>query len=437
LLFLASAARASRVNELKNQISDKSGQIAAIEKEIEAYEKQIDATLKEKKTLKNEIYLLRVRAKKLNTGIYLTEKKIEASDLTIKKLALEIGRKAEGITGKKDSLAEVMRKMNEMESKTMVEITLANDTLSDFFSDLEQMNGIQEKISVNLKELKKLKEILQTEKTAKEKEKERQEELREELVDQKVLVNRNKKRKDTLLWRTKNKEANYRKILSERKARQKALENEIRELEQQIRIEIDPNSLPPTGTGVLKWPLKYGSAISCWGGGKITRNCVTQFFGNTSFATKSPQIYKGKGHRGIDLRAGVGTKVTAAAGGVVRFVYRDKPCTGAYYGGKWILIDHGNNLSTLYAHLSLIKVVPGQRVKAGQFIGYSGESGYVTGPHLHFTVFATKAVRVTGENGEKPYFSKVCKGVQLKIPISPNNGYLNPLSYLPNRANGE
>jgi len=133
----------------------------------------------------------------------------------------------------------------------------------------------------------------------------------------------------------------------------------------------------------------------------------------------------------------VGTRVLAAADGVVRFVYRDKPCTGAYYGGKWILIDHGNNLSTLYAHLSLIKVVPGQKVKAGQVIGYSGESGYVTGPHLHFTVFATKAVRVTGENGEKPYYSKVCRGVQLKIPISPNNGYLNPLSYLPKSANGD
>ena len=430
MLFLASGARASRVNDLKNSISEKSAQIAAIEKEIAEYEKQIDATLKEKKTLKNEIYLLRVRAKKLNTGIYLTEKKIEASNLTIKKLTLEIAKKEKGISGRKGSLAEVIRKMNEMESNTMVEITLANDTLSDFFSDLEQINDIREKISLNLMELKKLKKILQEERATKEAEKRKQEELKNELVDRKALVNRNKKQKDNLLWRTKNKEANYRKILNERKARQKALESEIRELERQIRVEIDPSSLPPTGTGVLKWPLKYGSAVSCWGKGKITKNCVTQFFGNTSFATKNPQIYKGKGHRGIDLRAGVGTKVMSAGDGVVRFVYRDKPCTGAYYGGKWILVDHGNNLSTLYAHLSLIKVVPGQKVKAGQVIGYSGESGYVTGPHLHFTVFATKAVKVTGENGEKPYFSKVCRGVQLKIPISPNNGYLNPLSYL-------
>jgi len=293
-----SAARASRVNELKSQISEKNGQIAAIEKEIEEYERQIDATLKEKKTLKNEIYLLRVRAKKLNTGIYLTEKKIEASGLTIKKLALEIGEKAKEIAGKKSSMAEIMREMNEMESKTIVEITLANDTLSDFFSDLEQMNDIQTKISVSLKELKNMREALRAERRAREKEKEKQEELKSRLIDQKILVNRNKKRKDALLWKTKNKEANYRKILKERKARQKALESEIRELERRIKVEIDPNSLPPTGTGILRWPLKYGSAASCWGGGKTAKNCVTQFFGNTSFATKSPYT-RAKGIAGL------------------------------------------------------------------------------------------------------------------------------------------
>ena len=88
-------------------------------------------------------------------------------------------------------------------------------------------------------------------------------------------------------------------------------------------------------------------------------------------------------------------------------------------------MEHDNNLSTLYAHLSLIRVDAGDAVQAGDLLGYSGNTGYSTGPHLHFAVFASKAVRVTSE-----YKSKIC-GTLLTLPLSPKNGYLNPLSYLP------
>lgn len=90
-------------------------------------------------------------------------------------------------------------------------------------------------------------------------------------------------------------------------------------------------------------------------------------------------------HGGIDLvRPGgsMGCTVVAAESGVVTFA-------GWYgSGGNTIIIDHGNGISTLYAHMKTgsLKVVSGQRVTRGQAIGNIGDTGYVTGPHLHFEV---------------------------------------------------
>lgn len=85
-------------------------------------------------------------------------------------------------------------------------------------------------------------------------------------------------------------------------------------------------------------------------------------------------------HMGDDLKAAVGTKVFAMNRGVVRLTrtYR------AY--GKTVLIDHGLGLQTMYLHLSKINVKEGALVTRGQVIGLSGDTGYVTGPHLHLSV---------------------------------------------------
>ena len=85
-------------------------------------------------------------------------------------------------------------------------------------------------------------------------------------------------------------------------------------------------------------------------------------------------------HEGIDFVADPGTQVLASAGGVVQ--------TAEFHPqyGNLIEIDHGNDFSSRYAHLSKINVKPGQVVKRGQLIAASGNTGRSTGPHLHFEV---------------------------------------------------
>jgi murein DD-endopeptidase MepM/ murein hydrolase activator NlpD len=118
----------------------------------------------------------------------------------------------------------------------------------------------------------------------------------------------------------------------------------------------------------------------------------------------------------------------SAAGGVVKGTGNtDLTCKGASWG-QWVLIQHDNGLTTLYGHLSVIKVVKGQRVDVGDTIAYSGNTGASTGPHLHFTVYATDGVKI----GNLP--SSACKGKVYTEPLLTEKGaYLNPLNYLPSK----
>ena len=87
-----------------------------------------------------------------------------------------------------------------------------------------------------------------------------------------------------------------------------------------------------------------------------------------------------KGHTGVDFSASIGTPIRAAASGVVT--------KASHYSGygRYISLSHGKNIQTAYGHLSRIAVRSGQHVKQGQIIGYTGNSGYSTGPHLHYEV---------------------------------------------------
>lgn len=100
----------------------------------------------------------------------------------------------------------------------------------------------------------------------------------------------------------------------------------------------------------------------------------------------------GKLHRAIDLRAAVGTPVYAAEDGTVDWVqtWDGRSTSGDQSYGNLVRIRHadynGSKLQTLYAHLKESKVKYGQAVKEGELIGYSGNTGNSTGPHLHFEV---------------------------------------------------
>jgi murein DD-endopeptidase MepM/ murein hydrolase activator NlpD len=108
---------------------------------------------------------------------------------------------------------------------------------------------------------------------------------------------------------------------------------------------------------------------------------VTEGFVGSGFGMRTdPFTGQVSMHSGVDFAAPIGTPIFAAAGGVVT----SAEVHPAY--GKTVVIDHGNELSTLYAHASRFDVKPGDIVRRGQKIAEVGNTGRSTGPHLHFEV---------------------------------------------------
>lgn len=116
--------------------------------------------------------------------------------------------------------------------------------------------------------------------------------------------------------------------------------------------------------------------------GENWRNVVTSEFGNR----RDPFTGERRGHSGMDLAVPTGTSVRAALPGTVTVSTYNQ---GGY--GYYVMIDHGNGLSTLYGHNSQLLARVGQTVEAGDVIALSGSTGRSTGPHLHFEV------RINGE----------------------------------------
>jgi len=280
--------------------------------------------------------------------------------------------------------------------------------------DLDSLQQFQKLVRADVNILRGVKRNLAASVVTKESKKRKLSDYQVELGDQKRIVNINKSEKNSLLKITKNRESNYKSLLTEKLRQKEAFERELQEFENQLKIAIDPNSIPQKGTVVFRWPLS-----------KIR---ITQMFGNTFFAKQNPSVYGNRAyHPGLDLAGPTGTTIYAPLSGIVRMTGNTDSVRGCYSWGKWTLIEHPNGLTTLYAHQSLQKVTQGQNVRTGDVIGYIGNTGYSTGPHLHFSVFATKGVSIVPF--ERIRATTNCKG--LVTPVAASNAYLDPIDYLP------
>lgn len=401
------AQNSALVQQLRSQIADHNTQIAQLEKEIAQYEKSLNLTAAKADTLQNELTTLDTERKKLSTQIQLTQRKIAEANDNLSNLAHDIGTKDKAIGNLGAALAESLRKMRGLESQSLAEIVLSSGSLSNLVADEVRYSDLQSRVNEQIATFRELKSDLADRQAAVQAEKKKLLSLNSDLGDQKKLADSNRQEKNKLLTETKSSEVAYQKLLADRRAKKDAFEKELYDYESQLRVAIDPSLLPSRGSRPLAWP--------------VDDVFITQLFGVTS---DSGRLYASGSHNGVDFRASVGTPIKAAASGVVMGVGNtDAVCPGASYG-KWVLIKHANGLSTVYGHLSLIKVLPDQVVSVGQVIGLSGNTGYTTGPHLHLGVFASQGVQI----GQLK--SKVCAGTYT-MPIASTNAYLDPLVYLP------
>lgn len=404
---------ASRVDELKELINKREQGLQQLEKEIDEYEEKLSETKKEANTLSTAVQQLDTTRAKLGKDIQVTETKIGSTNLNIERIEIEISETEQEINKNKEVIINTMQQLREEEQNSLIEVLLSHDSLSSFWSTLAGLESLQKSITVALGKLQESREILEVQNVEAKEYKNELSGLKTQLVDQKEVVEITRQEKDSLLKKTKNEQAEYERLLEEKRLAKEQFEQELAQYEQELTEAVNPGSIPNARGGVLSWPIRE-------------KVIITQYFGNTPFATQNPSIYSGKGHNGIDLGTPIGTPLYAAREGtIVASGNTDAVCANASYG-KWILIKYDNGLTSLYAHLSLVSKGAGEQVTRDTIVGYSGNTGYSTGPHLHFTVYSSDAVRVG------TLTSRVCSGAQYTIPLlSKTGGYLNPLSYLP------
>ncbi len=400
----------AQAQQLKSQIDAHSENIKKLETEISKYQKELNAVSTKKRTLTNTIYEIDLSRKKTTANIALTKSKISDAEERITKLTQDIQAKNTALGRMKAATGETIRSMNDIENTSFMELFLRNGSISDSLNEIQQLSDVEENVQLHVGSLKKEKETISNLKSAHETQKKVLSTEQKKFVASKQYLDATRNEKGVLLSVTKNQESEYQKILREKQKAKDAFEAEMRSFESKLRYVLDTTKIPIAGKGVLHWPLDNVK--------------ITQKFGNTAFAKAG--AYAGSGHNGIDFQAPKGTPVKAALTGVVSGTGNTDVQRGCYSYGKWALIRHPNGLSTLYAHLSSINVSAGSSVETGDVVGYSGNTGYSTGPHLHFTVYAADAVKVVRLGSVKT--ASGCSNVSL--PVSAWSGYLDPLQYL-------
>lgn len=380
--------------EEQEQIDDKQDEIDKLEEKAKKYEKIIELKRKEQGILSQKI-------NNLNSEIAVTQKNIQENienidDLNakLKSLQNDIVENEKMIVLQKELLSEVIRSYYESDSGIYPKILLGINTFSGLASGRDYLGQAGDKVTKITVNLKTLQNDLENNKVTLLNTKEDLIKKREDLEAENVKLSTNKIEKSTILIQTQGDEAKYQSRLAKVEAKRKAIEEEIALIEGDKTANIDYSKLPPIKKGYFTYP--------------VNPVIVTQGYGKTSY---SSHYYSGK-HNGIDF--GTNQKyisVYAAKGGEVKA----KGDNGKYAYGKWIAIDHGDGLITLYGHLSKQSVSKGEKVKEGEKIGVSGNTGFSTGPHLHFSVFAEDTFEVITSNG---------------IKNIPTGGSVNPNRYL-------
>lgn len=396
--------------ELQAKINERAQLIKKLEEEIKTYSDLADKSSKEAQTLSNYIKTLDNQVKSISSDIKKSQISIDKTNLEINKISNQIIGNEEKMFRLRQGMKESLYNQYILDGTSIVENFLSDKNILASIKDIEFLQIIQEKIQSSVKDIIQVKKVLESDKTEEQLKKESLEKEKEMLKTKQTSLNIVKDEQKKELEITKNQESNFKKILADRKKQKEAFEKEVFDYENKLKYILDPKSIPKAGTSPLDWPV---DAVR-----------ITQQFGVTN---ASARLYKSGSHNGVDFGVKVGTPIKAMASGtLVAQGDTDALCRGVSFG-KWILIKYDNGLASTYGHLSQHSLSAGTRVSAGQIVGFSGNTGYSTGPHLHVSLYPANAVDAIS----RPSLS--CPGKNLVMPIAPVDSYLDPLAYMPKR----
>jgi murein DD-endopeptidase MepM/ murein hydrolase activator NlpD len=358
-------------------IADKTAELQSISSKIQETQSKLAEIGAQKKTLNSAIAQLNYGIEQINLGIKSRQVNIEKLELEMRLLDDRRGKIQESVVSKKKAVGSTMRQLQQIGARDFLRIFLSNSTLSEAVSELQNTNSLQTGLMSSISELNKLSDQLaQTMVEISEKRQEIQAE-KKNLQNSMAIAVQEKNDKADVLIVAKNQENVYQKQLASLQEQQDSIASQISLMEQELKTALTPGQIPSAVKGLLSWPV-----VMLYSGGN---GRLTQAYGNIDHS-----LYGNHPHNGMDMGAPIGTPIYAADEGVVVRVDRnDVSSWKKYQYGTYVLIDHQNGLSTLYAHLAKYLVSAGDKVKRGELIAYSDNTGYSTGSHLHFGLYLT------------------------------------------------
>lgn len=333
----------AKEKEIKSKLSSAKGNVAEKQATVKYIDGQISIT-------SNEIYLLQNKISLLEQDIEQKEEEIDA--------------KQQEYDENFDVFAQRMRAMYMYDDSTTLGLILGTDNFFDLLTITDSVHRIaahDEKLMAGLaeekEELEEQKALLEDTKTSLGTNRELVESKKQQLSQQHSVAEAQVYELSTLA-------AQFEKELGESQKKSKAMQAEIDNIYAQLNFSDDEYA-----GGVMHWPVSGHRTISSNYGPR---------FGGSDY------------HTGVDITgSGVyGAPVLAANSGTVALT--NWSYTPGYGYGIYVIVDHGGGITTLYAHMSNISVAKGDKVTRGQTIGAVGNTGWSTGPHLHFEVRVNK-----------------------------------------------
>lgn len=343
ILLVPVAVNASKIDEYEEKQEQ-------AEKELENVKENKSALMKEVQNLADSIADNEDKLSEINSELVSLNKEI-------KELKSELEGTAEKINKQEEALKKKIATDYKRGKVTYLEVLLNSKGILEFISNYYMISEIVEKDEELLTQIQEQKKKLENDKKdleAKQKEVKTQKAKQEKT---RVLLENQKTQKQSKVASLSQEE--------------KDLRAQIDEYDELIRQEEKKASQIASGsTGVYVggnkvWPCQGSTRITSGYGGR-----------NTGIPGASTN------HKGIDVGCPIGTPIVSVLDGKVIFTGYNK------YRGYYIMVDHGGGVVTLYQHCKAnsYKVSVGDKVKAGQTIILSGDTGIGSGPHLHFEV---------------------------------------------------
>lgn len=366
--FVAEAKNTdAEIDKINNRIEQNEKELKSISKEKQNTEEYVGKLMANIETVQDKVDALQDQKASLQKEIDAIQKKIDDTNKEIEKSQREIEVKQAEMEKTFEEYSQRLRAMYVSGNVSTLEVFLEGGDLSSVLTRAQMVKSVSEQDSKTLNALlDKMEEIRQE---------------KQELENKKLELDGDKKN------------------LDDRKAKLQASLDEINKTKTQLSNEIDNcnskiKSLSSKSSSIKNLIEKDQDKVaqlerelqnaSNSNNGSDYKPGTGQLAYPTSVRTISagyPRYPSGAYHSGVDFACPMGTSVYASDGGYVAVV---KYLNYSY--GYHILINHGNGISTLYAHNSKILVSQGQTVTKGQKIAETGSTGNSTGPHLHFEV---------------------------------------------------